>query len=103
MEYSDAWGKLHQAVLILTGPDSQEDRLIAAAGELLSITPADDLPKELQDKFSEFRRKITSHASSGDKGSIGATVNAFGEKERCWATEQIVSFFDTVCRNIGPQ
>lgn len=100
-KYSYGWEKLHMAVHSLAGQGTQKERLIGAvAYSLIHIRPENDLPEEMHVEFNEFMRSITSVAAKGNEGSIQATVNTLDEVDINRAVEKIISFYDTVCRQI---
>ncbi len=101
-EFGYGWEKLHIAVHILTGIESQRNRLIdAVSSSLAHIMPDKDLPEELRDPFEQFMNEMTS-IESASEGSIRATINTLEEAEIRHAFERIISFYDTVCRYQKP-
>lgn len=98
-QYSYGWEKLHIAVHTLAGATDQKQRLVnAVVFNLIHITPENDLPPQIQNKFKEFMQHITSIPAIGDGGTVQATIETFDEMEIGRAIEKIISFYDTVCR-----
>lgn len=99
--YGYGWEKLHLAVHSLTGTSTQKERLVnAVVYNLIHITPENDLPPELRDKFTRFMEEITSVEAMNDEGTVQATVDSFDEISTRRAIEKIIGFYDTVCRHM---
>ncbi|NOY16786.1 MAG: hypothetical protein GXP23_07645 [Gammaproteobacteria bacterium] len=95
------WEKLHVAVHSLCGSGSQPERLVnAVTSSLIHITPENDIPKDIRQEFEEFMKEMTSVPAESDEGTIQATVNKMDEIALSNAVEKIISFYDSVCRQM---
>jgi hypothetical protein len=100
MEYIYGWEKLNMAVASLVGAGSQRERLIEAISFSLShIKPENDLPLEMRAEFTQFMDEMTGREESKPgQGRLEATVQALGALEVHAAAEEVLSFYDKICR-----
>ncbi len=101
--YSYGWGKLHVAVSTLAGPQDLRLRLVdAISGSLVHVRPENDLPADIREEFASFIRRHTSISPRADEGAVQATVDSLDDLGLLRASEEIIGFYDTVCRYMQP-
>jgi hypothetical protein len=99
--FSRGWEKLHLAVQVLTGTAAPRERLIEALiGHLVHLDPADDLPYELREEFSDFVRAMTTPlaGAEGQAATVPLRVSALDAIAVQRAYDRILDYYDTVCR-----
>ena len=97
--YNYSWEKLFQATNSLCGPRSQSERLKSAVKVLNDVRKKAYIPEEIREDFFEFmeRMKVVKHENPR-KGAIETTIDTFSDEEVKIAAEQIVHFYNVVCR-----
>ena len=101
IKYSYALEKLLQAVHILTGKPSQKKRLELAVSMFSHIRPEEHLPVEMHEEFKKFIQEITSVPEIGEKEPVRSNINSMNDTEVRQAIEEIIGFFNKICRHSG--
>jgi len=103
MVYMYGWEKLNEAIGTLTGPDSQKQRLAQAIASLSLIRPEQNLPPEMRAEFEQFMKELNSRLAQADEGTIQATVQGLDELQVRDAIDEMISFYDRICRYMPRQ
>ncbi|MBJ9886425.1 MULTISPECIES: hypothetical protein [Citrobacter] len=102
MSLSYAWEKFHIAVLTLAGTGSTKERLSNAyIFSIGHIKTSEDIPADLREKFENLCDTLTSVDPTGQEGKVQATIAQMDELEISKVTEDIISFYDTLCRRLA--
>lgn len=82
MTYGYTREKLFQAVDVLVGDGTVQERLASAATYLIRLhEPENDFPPELQEEFKAIKHALTKEQAIGNEGNIQATVDKLSNEE----------------------
>ncbi len=102
-DYDYAWEKLRVAVQCLAGTGSQKYRLLDALISALSrINPDDDLPPEIREDFEQLMKDMRQLPAVGQDGRYKITVDSLSDDAVSEAINQVMNFYDVVCRHREP-
>ena len=102
MSLSYAWEKFHTAVLTLAGSGTTKERLTNAyVFSLGHIKTSEDIPSDLRERFENLCDTLTRNTPTGQEGKVVATVSQMDEIEILKVTEDIIGFYDTLCRRLA--
>lgn len=94
--------KFHTAVLTLAGSGSTKERLTTAyVFSLGNIKTSEDIPADLREKFKNLCDTLTRITPTGQEGKVEVTVSQMDEIEILKVTEDIIGFYDTLCRRLA--
>ncbi|WP_410751782.1 hypothetical protein [Citrobacter sp. U14242] len=102
MSLSYAWEKFHTAVLTLAGDGNIKERLSNAfIFSIDHIKASEDIPEDLREQFESLCDNLTRIDPVGNEGKVQATVSQIDSFELSKTAEDIVSFYDTICRRLA--
>ena len=99
MPYRYAWEKLYNAVLLLVGRGTLQDRMNLALAEFHTLQEIKDgLPDVILSRLDNLLAAFNIATPLGNEGKWRASINAMKESELCKHAQEIVDLYDTVCR-----
>ena len=101
MTFSNCWGLFHNATHMLCSEGTQRERLINATCELGHVR-ADSLPAELIADFKSHMNEMRVVTGTNGEGAFAATINSFSTEQIQKAIDNIVGFYDSICRHREP-
>ncbi len=102
MSLGYAWEKFHASVLILAGGQgSVQHRLYEAYTYQLGLLKVEQVPKELQKKFSLLKEELKTVQHPDNQLSFASFQRAIGTEKAKELAERIVEIYDDIAQNYG--
>lgn len=99
-KYIYGWEKLYKTMRSLVSDGDIRDRLYnGLVNEGIHITPERDLPEEIREDFLNFLERMSPSQSSIGRTSLKTTIFALSDEEAYNGAQQLLDFYDTVCRH----
>lgn len=93
-----AWESFHSSVQILSGPESQRNRLARVFSEQLVHLSKKDVPAEIRDDFLRILTKAVRNAERVDAHSIVENLADVEDRDVIGMINTIIRMYDTVTR-----
>jgi hypothetical protein len=88
--------RFRNAALVLVGSGSLKQRLAEAYHEHLASLAADDLPRELRDRYLALAAALHSTQRTGTLDSVSASILKLSEAQACEQARSIVLMFGSL-------
>jgi hypothetical protein len=95
-----AWENLHFATLELVRSTPIKQRLVCAYRRHLAAIPADQLPAEVRESFTQMMRSLCSVQPLRGEDAVAASVRKMSNQEADDCAALVVEIFGITCRTL---
>jgi hypothetical protein len=93
-----AWECFHFATLELVRSTPIKQRLVCAYRRYLASLPADEIPTEVRESYSQVMRSLCGVAPLRGEDAVAASVRKMSNQEADECAAQIVEIFGLMCK-----